>query len=425
MKRIKHKINEAIRQNKRLKIMLIGLLIVFGGIIAFNLLKQFMIHRFFANYEPAPVTISSVKATKRAWHSEIDAVGNFVATNGVDVNAQSSGNVVKIYFDSGQYIEAGQPLVDIEDRVEQATLKFNQALLTLQEINYQRMTNLYKRNATSVATVDEAKANLDQARSNVEKTQAEINYKHITAPFCGRLGIRQVNLGQFISPGQTSIVTLQAQDPLYLEFYLPEQLNKRIAVGQPLKFQVEEFPNKIFQATINAINSKIDIKTHNIKVQAQLANCPADLTPSSGITIKNDPQSSQQNIHCNTDSNKTHHVTKFAFIPGMFASIIIKEPSSKDVIALPSTAISYSLYGNSVFVIEKDKDDNDQDILRARRVFVTTGEQQGNSTIILNGIQEGQIVASSGELKLQNGTRVTIDNSVPLNTINTPESLGQ
>ncbi|OGV51976.1 MAG: efflux transporter periplasmic adaptor subunit [Legionellales bacterium RIFCSPHIGHO2_12_FULL_42_9] len=432
MKRIKIKINKALRQNKRLKIMIIGLLVVFGGIIAFNLFKQVMIWRFFANYEPAPVTISTVSAKMRPWRPEIDAVGNFTASHGVEINAQASGNVVKIHFESGQYIEAGQPLIDIDDDVEQATLKFYQAQLTLQELNYQRMVNLYKRNAAAISTVDEAKANLDQAKSNVQKTEAQIHYKHITAPFSGRLGIRQANLGQYITPGQTSIVSLQAQDPLYLEFYLPEQLNKRIFVGQHLKFQVEEFPQASFEAQINAINSKIDPKTHNIQVQATVANCPTDAIKnpkqSPYITITKDTETNRNIVHCSTELNKNNHLSQFTFIPGMFASINVEEPSTAEVIVLPSTSISFSLYGNSVFIIEKDKDgkkdDNDNAILRAKRVFVNTGEQQGNDTIITQGIKAGQLVASSGELKLQNGTRVLIDNSVPLSAVNSPDTLG-
>ena len=432
MKRIKTKIQGAIQQNKRLKKMLIALLIVFGGIIGFNLFKQFMIYRFFSHYEPAPVTISAVNAIKRAWRPEIDAVGHFTASHGVEVNAQVSGNVVKIHFESGQYIEADKPLIDIDDTVEQAMLKFYQAQLTLQELNYQRMLNLYKRNAASVSTVDEAKATLDQAQSNVEKTEAQIHFKHITAPFSGRLGIRQANLGQYISPGQTPIVTLQAQDPLYLEFSLPEQLTKRLFVGQSLKFQVEGFAKVSFAAKINAINSRIDPKTHTIQVQATLANCPTaalqNPKQSPLITFKEDPETHQTLVSCSTEVNQKNHLIDFIFIPGMFASIQVEEPATEKVIVLPSTAISYSLYGNSVFVIEKDKDgkkdENDHDVLRARRIFISTGEQQGNDTLITQGIKEGQLVASSGELKLQNDTRVTIDNSIPLSAANSPDTLG-
>nr|HAT8712735.1 efflux RND transporter periplasmic adaptor subunit [Legionella jordanis] len=416
---------------KRMTIMIIALVVVFGGIIAFNLFKSFMIKRFFASYEPPAVSVSSVTAIKKNWEPRIAAVGNFVAMNGVDVGSEASGKVVNIHFESGQYLEKGQPLIDIDDSVDQATLKFNKADLTLRELNYKRQADLFKRGATSSSSVDEATANLAQAQANVEKTEAEIQHKHITAPFSGKVGIRQVSLGQYITPGQTSIVTLQSMDPLFLEFYLPEQMLQRLHLNQEIQFTVEEFPNATFKGKITALNAKVDPNTHNIWVQATVPNCPAPANnPKTLNFVSTQSQSVERKlIACDSNSNQKNHVTQFAFIPGMFASISIEQPAIPDVIVLPSTAISYSLYGNSVFVIEKDKngkkDKDGKDILRARRVFVSTGDQEGNYTVVLSGIKEGQQVASSGELKLQNGTRVVINNSVELKDIADPDKLGQ
>ncbi|MDI9818160.1 MULTISPECIES: efflux RND transporter periplasmic adaptor subunit [unclassified Legionella] len=418
---------------KRMTIMIIALVIVFGGIIAFNLFKSFMIKRFFASYEPPAVSVSSVTAIQKNWEPRIAAVGNFVAINGVDVNSEAAGNVVKIHFDSGQYIDENQSLIDIDDRVDQATLKFNKAELVLRDLNYKRQTDLFKRGATPSSSVDEAKASLEQAQANVEKTEAEIKQKHIVAPFSGRLGIRQVNLGQYVTPGQTAIVTLQSMDPLFLEFYLPEQLLKRLHINQRIQFNVEEFPNAIFEGKITAINAKVDPNTHNILVQATVPNCPAEAInepqKSRLVQIKKQQDSSRATVACDSDLNRKNHVTQFAFIPGMFASISVEQPPIPDVVVLPSTAISYSLYGNSVFVIEKDKegkkDQQGNDILRVRRVFVSTGEQQGNFTVIKKGIETGQQVVSSGELKLQNDTRVVINNSVELKDVADPDQLGQ
>jgi membrane fusion protein (multidrug efflux system) len=415
---------------KRMTIMIIALVIVFGGIIAFNLFKSFMIKRFFANFEPPAVSVSSVKAIKRDWRPRISAVGNFVAINGVDVNSEASGNVVKIHFDSGQYLEKDQPLIDIDDSIEQATLKFNKADLALRQLNYQRQADLFKRGATSSSSVDETTASLAQAKANVEKTEAQIRQKHITAPFSGKLGIRQVNLGQYITPGDTAIVTLQSLDPLFLEFYLPEQMLQRLHINQKIQFKVEEFPNAVFEGKITAINAKVDPNTHNIWVQATIPNCP---TSEPGLSkahlLFTQGSATQQLVPCDSHLNGKNHITQFAFIPGMFASISVEQPSVPGVIVLPSTAISYSLYGNSVFVIEKDKngkkDKDGKDILMVRRVFVTTGEQEGNYTVIKKGIQEGQLVVSSGELKLQNETRVTINNSGGLKDISNPDKLGQ
>lgn len=418
---------------KRMIIMIIFLFIIFGGIIAFNLFKAFMMKRFFAHYEPPAVTVSSVTAKLQDWEPTISAVGNFVAINGVEVNSQAAGNVVAIQFDSGEFIEKGQALIDIDDTVDAATLKFNQSDLALQQINYNRQTDLFKRGATPSSSVDEARAKLLQAQANVEKTQAIIRQKHITAPFSGRLGIRQVNLGQYISPGETAIVSLQSLDPLYLEFYLPEQYLKQLSIGQKIIFKVEQNHQYLFQGTISAINSKVDVNTHNILVQATVPNCPAKAVAnpeqSTLVKVKEQDYFKKAMMICNSDLNAKNHVTAFNFIPGMFADIEVIQPTISKVLVLPSTAISYSLYGNSVFVIEKDKngkqDDKEDDILRVKRVFVTTGEQKGNYTIIKKGISAGTQVVSAGELKLQDDTRVVINNDVKLDSTVNPEQLSQ
>jgi membrane fusion protein (multidrug efflux system) len=409
---------------KRMTLMIIALLVVLGGIIAFNLFKSFMIKRYFAHFESPSVSVSSVIAVKKDWNPRIPAVGNFMAMNGVDVNSQASGNVVAIHFTSGQSVTKDEPLIDIDDSVDQATLKFNQADWALQTLNYKRQTDLFKHNATSGSSVDEANAKLLEAKANVEKTQAIIDQKHIKAPFTGQLGIRQIDLGQYIMTGQTAIVALQSMDPIFLEFYLPEQLLSRLHMNQAITFSVEQNPNLRFSGTITAINAKIDTNTHTIKVQATLPNCPTDAlkdpSKSNLVSIKNNQ------VTCDSTLNEKNNVTRFNFMPGMFASIEVDQPIQSNVIVVPSTAISYTLYGDSVFVIEKDttapSNDKNNDILRVKRVFVRTGEQQGNDTQILSGIQAGQRIVASGELKLQDGT---INNDVPLNQTVKLDQLGQ
>ncbi|CEG57499.1 efflux RND transporter periplasmic adaptor subunit [Legionella fallonii] len=418
---------------KRMTIMGIALLVVFGGIIAFNLIKSIMIKRFFASYVPPAVSVSSAVAQTVDWHPTISAVGNFVATSGVDVNAEASGKVIKIDFDSGQYVSKGAPLITIDDSVDQALLTFNHAELTLKELNYKRQTDLFKRGATPSSSVDEAKANLQQAQAKVAQIQAQINQKHITAPFSGRLGIRQVNIGQYVTPGQTSIVSLQSLDPLFLEFYLPEQLYKRIHLNGTILFTVQGFPKAIFEGTITAVNSKIDLNTHNVLVQATLPNCSVgaikDAEHSPLLKTRKEVRGNKLIVSCNSSLNEQNKIKDYAFIPGMFSSIEISQPAEPGTIVVPSTAVSYSLYGNAVYVIEKDKegkkDPKGQDLLTVKRVFVTTGEQQGNYTVIKKGIKAGDVVVSTGDLKLQNGTPVTINNSVPLNSESNPNNLGQ
>lgn len=418
---------------KRLTIMGLALLIVFGGIIAFNLFKAFMIKRFFASYQPPAVSVASAVAQEVNWRPTINAVGNFVAINGVDLGSQASGNVMQINFESGQFVDKNAPLITIDDTVDQAILKFNQSDLTLKTLSYKRQTDLYKRGATPISSVDEAKATLDQAQAKVDQTQAQIKQKHISAPFAGRLGIRQVNLGQFISPGQTTIVSLQSLDPLYIEFYLPEQLYKKVHPEQSITFSLEEFPNTLFEAKVSAINSKVDLNTHNVLVQGTLANCPAQAIkdPANSPLVKSHQESGGNKliISCDTEKNIANKIHKYSFVPGMFAAIEIDQKVQPHTIIVPSTAVSYSLYGNSVYIIEKDKDakknQDGSDVLTVNRVFVTTGEQRGNYTVIKKGVQAGQLVVSAGEVKLQNGTPVTINNSVRLNETSNPDLLGQ
>jgi membrane fusion protein (multidrug efflux system) len=418
---------------KRMTIMGIALLVVFGGIIAFNLIKSILIKQFFANYEPPAVTVSSAIAQAVDWQPNLGAIGNFVATNGVEVNSEASGKVVKIDFESGQFVDKDAPLITIDDSVDQAVLKSNQSELTLKELSYKRQTDLFKKGATPSSSVDEAKANLQQAQAKVEQVQAQINHKHIIAPFAGRLGIRQINLGQYISPGQTSIVSLQSLDPLFLEFYLPEQLYKRIHINQTIQFTVEGFPNAIFEGSISAINSKIDLNTHNVLVQATLPNCPADAVKdpkkSPLIKVRKEVRGNKLIVACNTDTNKKNQIKSFVFIPGMFSSIEISQPVEPGTVIVPSTAVSYSLYGNAIYIIEKDKEGKKnkagQDLLTVNRVFVTTGEQQGNFTVIKKGIKAGDQVVSTGDLKLQNGTPVVINNSVQLNNDSSSDTIGQ
>lgn len=401
--------------SKRMRWMVIGLSIVFGGLIAFNVIKGMIMGYFFSHYVPPAVTVSSVVVRETAWEPRLHAVGNFLAINGVDVNAETSGKIVNIYFQSGQYVKKDDPLLDIEDSVDQATLKYNQADLTLQELNYKRQQELIKTKSTAGASVDEALAKLVEAKATLEKTEALIRQKHIKAPFTGQLGIRMVNLGEYMVPGQTAIVTLQSLDPLYLEFYLPEQNLNRVHLGQKVYITVQQYPNLRFEGNITAINPKAETQTHNIKLQATLANCPIDDTH---IKIKPLANNNKKLASCQTDINTQNNISLFRFIPGMFAALEIEQPPLPKQIVLPSTAISYSLYGDSVFIIEQDKnhpkDDAGQDLLTVKRVFVTTGGQQGNDTLITQGVTPGQRVVSSGELKLQDGTRVIINNDILL-----------
>lgn len=404
--------------NKPMRTMIIALAIVFGGLFAFNLIKTLLIKHFLANYKPPAVSVSSVTVSVRDWYPEIHAVGNFEAINGVEINTEVAGKITTIYFNSGQFVRKDDPLLDLDDSIEQAILQSNVSALTLAKLNYERQVELFKRGATPKSSVDEANAKAQQAQASLDQTHAQISHKHIKAPFSGRLGIRQVNIGQYITPGQTDIVTLQSLDPLYLKFYLPEQDLIHIHVNQTILFTVEHNTHYVFQGKINAISSKIDTSLHNVEVQAELLNCPSvDLTApykSSLIQIVKIPSDEKPLVKCSTALNLKHKISDYYFIPGMFALIRIELPPIPKAIVLPSTALSYSLYGNSVYVIEKDPKDNKT--LHVHQAFVKTGDQKGNYTVIKSGLKPGQLVVNSGQLKLQNGTEVVINNEISLSS---------
>ena len=394
--------------NKRMGKVIIIFLVMFGSLVAYNIIRQSLIHYFLNHYQMPAVTVAAVQVKPRDWHPYLASIGTFVAINGVEVNTQSAGKVTQIFFQSGEYVEKDRPLIDIDDSVEQAQLKFHQANLALQQTNYRRQTDLIKRNATAVSTVDEARAKMLQAQANVENTQATIDLKHIKAPFTGVLGIRQIDLGQYIQPGRTPIVSLQSLDPIYLNFYLPEQYVNSINIGQTIRFSVEQNPNMHFKGSITAINSKVDEKTHNIQVQATIENCPRYSGAFPAKQIK------QGVIICSTEENKAHSIQQFNFIPGMFAHIEIEQPVLHDVIAVPTTAIAYTMYGDSIFVINSQKNKAGKEVLTVKRVYVTPGETQGNDTVIKHGIKANQWIVTAGELKLQDGTEVVLDTNPSL-----------
>lgn len=404
---------------KRMVILILALVLVFGGIVAFNLFKNYMMGNYFAHFEAPPVTISTVKASEENWQPVLQSVGDFVAIQGVEISSQISGVVSKISFESGQYVKQGEPLLTIDDSVEQATLKDNQANLLLQQHNFTRQINLRKTGFNTGSDLDTARANLDSALAAVQKTQAMIDQKHITAPFDGQLGIRQVSLGEYIIPGQTNIVTLQSLNPLYLQFYLPEQNLSNLSVGQPIQFNVESEPNKTYDGKITAIDSKIDLNTHNILVQATVDN----------------PLVNNLMTHKSTDS-RSQEEPSYAFAPGMFAKVAVLLPQQEKAIVLPLTAVTYTLYGDSVYIVKEEKKDkakgNDKDkvkntkpILKVYRQFVKTGEKKGDRVVILSGVKAGDQVVNAGQMKLHNGTVVIINNKIKLDENKSLAQLGQ
>lgn len=368
---------------RRMRILILVLLIVFGGLIAFNLVRSYMTASFFSHFEPPAATVSSVNVELENWQPVLQSVGDFVAIQGVEINAQVSGIVSSISFESGQFVKQGSPLLVISDSVDQATLKDNEANLILQRQNLTRQAGLKKSGWAISSDLDVARANLKSALAMLQKTQATIEQKHIVAPFDGQLGIRQVSLGDYITPGQTNIVSLQSLDPLYLQFYLPEQNLSTLFVGQPIQFSVESHPNQMFDGKITAIDSKVDVNTHNILVQATVNNL-------------------KEGDHYN-------------FMPGMFAKVSVLLPQKEKVVVLPLTAVTYTLYGDSVYIVKNDEKNKEGKLIKTvYRQFVKTGEKKGDHVVILSGVKEGDEVVSAGQMKLHNGSQVVIDNTIVL-----------
>ncbi|WP_036296180.1 efflux RND transporter periplasmic adaptor subunit [Methylosinus sp. PW1] len=357
---------------KPMAIMLAIVGLVFGALYGFNVFRGVMIKGFLASMANPPQTVSVTTAGYQEWRPKLTAVGTFRAVNGADLSLEASGIVEKIHFQSGQQVEAGQLLLELRKDTDLAKLASQKAAADLAGINLRRDQAQLKIHAASQATVDTDQANLKSAEAEVAQQEAVIAQKTLRAPFAGRLGIRAVDLGQYIGAGSV-IVTLQALDPIYLDFTLPQQALNGIEVGQSIDAGVDAFPNKKFTGKIVAINSKVDQASRNVQVRASLAN--------SNLELK----------------------------PGMFAQIDIVTGKPERLITLPQTAIVYAPFGNSVFLVQKPDDKGPG--LSAHQAFVRLGATRGDEVAVLEGVTEGATVVTAGQLKLRNGSPLNISDT--------------
>lgn len=361
---------------KRLIIMLLALVVVFGGIFAW---KFHRIMQMAGKGGPPPVTIASAKVETQTWQPYLHTVGSLVASQGVYVSNEVEGKVQDIEFESGAIAKKGQLLARLDDSVDQADLKGLIAEEHLAIIRFQRAERLLKQHSVSQSDYDEAQANLENARANTESKKEIIEQKALRAPFSGLLGIRQVDLGQYLAKG-SQIVSLQSLDPIYVDFSLPERYLSQLSQGQAVKVAVQAFPNQVFQGSISAIEPRVDTATRNVHVRATLPNADGRLRP------------------------------------GMFANVRVVQPAQQDILTLPRTAISYNPYGDMVFVIDRK---DGKSVVQSRQV--ETGDTRDERVEILKGLKAGEEVVRAGQMKLRNGMQVVIDNSVKLDQqINTP-----
>ena len=362
---------------RRMVIMLIAVAVVLGGIFGFQAFKAVMIRKFISAMASPPQTVSATKAGYSEWQPNIEAVGSLRAVKGADLSLEVSGVVDSISFQSGDDVEQGARLLKLRADDDAAKLESLQAMAALSEITYDRDQKQFKMQAVSQATLDTDTANLANARAQVEQQKAILEKKFLRAPFAGHLGIRAVDLGQYLGPG-TVIVTLQALDPIYVDFFVPQQSIDQLRLGEAVNVKVDAFKDQTFSGEISAINPKVETSSRNVQIRATLKNPDHKL------------------------------------LPGMYATVDIATGEPKNYITLPQTAITYNPYGDTVYVLVdgKGNDANGKPQLTARQTFVTTGATRGDQVAVLKGVADGDMVVTAGQIKLHNGSAVLIDNSV-------------
>lgn len=357
-------------------IMLVALGILFGLIFIYKAISSILTKRFFASLENKAVTVSTTVVKKSVWESQLKAVGSVRAIVGVNVTAQLAGMIQTIYFKPGGTVKEGTLLVQQNADPDIAQLHSLQANAELARITYERDKAQYKVHAISKQQLDQDKQNLLSLKAQVAQQAAIVAKLTIRAPFTGRLGISRVNPGQYLNPGD-QVVTLQQLDPIYVDFYLPQQALAQLKVGQKVAATADTYPGKRFKGKLTTIDPLVDVNTRNVNVEATVSNPDSLLTP------------------------------------GMFAHVFINTGDRTNHLTLPQSAVSFNPYGDIVFLVKKDgKDEKGKSILTVTQVFVTTGETRGDQVAILAGIKEGDTVVTSGQLKLKNGTRIAINNSV-------------
>jgi membrane fusion protein (multidrug efflux system) len=326
-----------------------------------------------AGMKPPPTGVAVEQARSEDWAPHVTAIGSFKAVPGIDVASQVAGIVAQIAFKNGQDVEKGALLVKLDDSTEQADLNANMALMKNAQAAFDRQKTLEAHGVSARSSFDLAQAARDQTAGSVEKTRALIGQKTVVAPFSGRLGIRKVDVGQYVAAG-SAMVSLQRLDPIYLDFPVPEQNFSSLAIGEPVSAQLDSFPGKHFLGRISNIDARVDPATRSILVRAEFAN------PDKKI------------------------------LPGMFGHVDFSAGSPAPVVTAPRTAVDYSLYGDSVYVIvPDDKDKGFAGPLHVDRRSVRVGDTRGDRVVILSGVAPGDRIVSEGQIKLQPGAPVKIE----------------
>ncbi len=360
---------------KRMIIMLIAVAVVFGAIVGFNMFRAKMVQQFLTSQGMPPQTVTTMVAAYEDWQPQLSAIGTLRAVKGVDLSFEISGRVTQVNAKSGQEVKEGEVLIKLYDVDEVAKLRQLEAQAELARIQLARTQKQLQVAAVAQSQYDADFAASKSLEAQVAQQKALIVKKTLTAPFSGRVGIVTVNLGQYANPGD-KMMSLQQLDPIFIDFYLPQQELGRLKPGQPVLARSDAYPDVGFVGRITAVDPRVDADSRNVHVEALFPNSEKRL------------------------------------VPGMYATVGVQTSGPVRHITLPQTSITVNPYGDTAFIVEEGKDAQGNATLTAKQVFVTLGPKRGDQVAILEGLQEGQTVVTSGQLKLKNGTPIAVNNTV-------------
>jgi len=364
-----------------LKKFIIAIAGFFAVVFVLGLVKVAQIKKASSQPHIMPASaVTTVEAVQETWLPVLSAIATLAPVEGVTLGTDADGTIALIAVENGAAVKAGDLLIEFDTTVEAAQLASSEARQAIAKLDRDRAVELSQKNTISQAELDQANARLIQATADAEAVRAQLAKKIVRAPFDGRVGIRMVNVGQFVSRG-SPLLPLQKLNPIYVNFTIPQRYLPQLVVGQQTEVKVDAFGDRLFKGKIVAINPEVDSASRNVSVQALIEN-PEEVLRS-----------------------------------GMFAHIAVQLPAGKPLIVLPATAIAYASYGNSVYIIETMKGPDGAEYLGARQQFVKLGTTRGDQVAVLEGVKPGEIVASAGVFKLRNGAPVQINNDrLPANS---------
>lgn len=356
---------------KRIIVTVLVALAVFAAIFGYKKVQLDKASAALKARKPAPASVTTAPAVQEKWRTTINSVGALESFQGIVIRSEIEGRILRVAFDSGARVKAGDVLIEMDTASETAQLRSDEAASKLAQLNLERAKGLRQNDSNTIADLDAAEATSARSAASIEATKAILAKKRIVAPFDGRLGIRVVNVGQFLNKGDT-VVSLEATDPIYADFTVPQQEVSNLKPDLPVAVTIDAFPGREFTGQIEAIDPRLSEATRALRVRALLNNA-------------------DEALH-----------------PGMFARVEVRLPEENEVVVLPATSVIYSPYGDSVYVVAKD----DKGALTAQQRFVKVGPKRGDLISLRSGVKPGEDVVTSGQGKLRPGTPVTVNNAV-------------